>query len=76
MKWFSYEWLKSMDQFSSTSVIPIDRSVSNVRSITGFACTVLMFTIVGAFSYLKINNLIYKNDIVLSRSPSENFYDY
>ncbi len=75
MACFSPEWFKSVDQFSTSSVIPMDRNVSSVKSITGFACTILMFTIVGAFSYLKVSNLIFNNDIVLSRSPSENYYD-
>ena len=53
----------------------MDRNVAAVRSVTGFVFTVLMFTVVGAFSYLKLNNLIYNKDILLSRSPTENFYD-
>ncbi len=53
----------------------MNRNVAAVRSVTGFVFTVLMFTVVGAFTYLKLNNLIYNKDILLSRSPTENFYD-
>ena len=53
----------------------MDSRVTAVRSGTGGVCTIIMLLIVGAFSYLKLLNLIYQKDIYLAQAPEYNFFD-
>ena len=53
----------------------MDRKVTTVSSNVGALCTLPMLLIVGAFSYLKLNNLIYQRDIYLTSMPQEYFFD-
>ena len=53
------ETLKSIDKFSFSNVIAMDQNVLAVRSVMGAYCTLIMFSLVGAFSLLKLNNLVY-----------------
>ena len=50
--------LQSMDRFSFNETITLNRKVSTVSSNMGAICTFIMLLIVGAFSLLKLNNLI------------------
>ena len=69
------ETLKSIDNFSFSRVIAMDRNVLAVRSTTGAFCTLIMFMLVGAFSLLKLNNLVYQRDIYLTNMPEDNYFD-